>query len=143
MNNYPAWQYDEMKQIGKDYGNLEEVEAYDVRHGKFRDIEKENEAILESLRVKTDHVLIDIGTGTGAFALKAARSCAKVYAVDISRAMLEYGKKRLHGQVSRTLSSAMAAFLPTPILIRLLMPLSPIRRFIIFRISGKAWLCSG
>lgn len=34
--------------------------------------------------------MIEFGTGTGAFALQAARQCARVYAVDISSAMLEY-----------------------------------------------------
>ncbi len=94
MSEYPSWQYDEMKQIGKDYGDLAEVEAYDARHGKFRNIEKENEQILKVLEVKPEHVLIEFGTGTGAFALHAARRCSRVYAVDISRAMLEYAKKK-------------------------------------------------
>lgn len=94
MSEYPAWQYDEMRQIGKDYGDPAEVEAYDIRHGKFRDIEKENEIILENLRVQPEHILIDLGTGTGAFAIQAARRCARVYAVDVSIAMLEYAGKK-------------------------------------------------
>lgn len=94
MNEYPSWQYDEMQQIGKDYNNLAEVEAYDVRHGRFRNIEKENDDILERLRIQSDDVLIEIGTGTGAFAIQAARKCARMYAVDISRAMIEYAKKK-------------------------------------------------
>ncbi len=94
MNEYPSWQYDEMKQIGKDYGNLDEVEAYDARHAKFRDIEKENAGILERLGVQPEHVLIEFGSGTGAFAVAAAVKCARVYAVDISAAMLEYAEKR-------------------------------------------------
>lgn len=94
MNDYPSWQYDEMKQIGKDYGDLAEVEAYDARHGRFRDVVKENEGILESLCLQQEHVVIDLGTGTGAFALQAARRCARVYAVDISNAMLAYAKRK-------------------------------------------------
>jgi putative AdoMet-dependent methyltransferase len=94
MSEYPSWQYDEMKQIGRDYGDLAEVEAYDVRHGKFRDVEKENERILEKLRLKPEHIVIDLGTGTGAFALQAARICKRVYAVDVSRVMLEYAKMK-------------------------------------------------
>jgi putative AdoMet-dependent methyltransferase len=94
MSDYPSWQYNEMKQIGKDYGDLAEVEAYDIRHAKFRNVEKENERILESLSVKPEHTVVDLGTGTGAFALQAARRCSKVYAVDVSRVMLEYAKKK-------------------------------------------------
>ncbi len=94
MTGSPSWQYHEMQQIGKDYADPAEVEAYDLRHGKIRDIEKENREILQKLQVEPGHVLIEIGTGTGAFALAAARSCARVYAVDVSRAMLDYGKKK-------------------------------------------------
>ena len=94
MADYPSWQYDEMQQIGKDYDSLAEVEAYDVRHGRFRNVKKENEDILERLRVQADHVVIEFGTGTGAFARQAARRCARVYAVDVSRAMLAYAEKK-------------------------------------------------
>jgi putative AdoMet-dependent methyltransferase len=94
MAEYPSWQYDEMQQIGKDYNSLAEVEVYDARHGRFRNVEKENEDILKRLDLRSDHVLIDFGSGTGAFAIQAARLCARVYAVDISRAMLEYAEMK-------------------------------------------------
>lgn len=94
MDTYSSWQYDEMQQIGKDYGSVAEVEAYDSRHAKFRDVQKENEAILKSIGLQPDHVVIEFGAGTGAFALSAARRCAKVYAVDISPTMLEYAKRK-------------------------------------------------
>jgi len=94
MSEYPSWQYNEMKQIGKDYGSLAEVEAYDARHGKFRNVEKENNDILESLRVEAGHVIIEFGPGTGAFVRQASRRCAHVYAVDVSQTMLEYAKKK-------------------------------------------------
>jgi ubiquinone/menaquinone biosynthesis C-methylase UbiE len=83
-----------MRQIGRDYGTAAEAEAYDARHARFRNVEKENEAILESLCIEPEHVLVEFGTGTGAFALQAAARCAAVYAVDISRAMLEFAQKK-------------------------------------------------
>ncbi len=94
MDSYPSWQYEEMKQIGKDYGDRAEVEAYDARHARFRDVEKENEAILKGIRLQPEHMVIEFGPGTGAFALQAARRCAKVYAVDISPAMLGYAQQK-------------------------------------------------
>lgn len=94
MNAHPSWQYNEMQQIGRDYGRPEEVDAYDRRHGRIRNVEKENEEILERLQLRPDHVVIELGAGTGAFALQAAGKCAQVYAVDISPAMLEYAEKR-------------------------------------------------
>jgi putative AdoMet-dependent methyltransferase len=92
MSDYPPWQYDEMKQIGTDYGDPAEVEAYDMRHARFRNVEKENDDILAKLSVQPEDVLIDIGTGTGKFALQAARRCARVYAVDVSPAMLDFAR---------------------------------------------------
>ena len=61
-----------------------------VSDHKFRDIERENEDIIKGLGLQKDHTVADFGCGTGAFALQAARKCAKVYAVDISEAMLDY-----------------------------------------------------
>lgn len=94
MSDYPSWQYDEVKQIGKDYDNLAEVEAYDARHGKFRNVEPENEGILEDLRIQPDHVLLEFGCGTVAFALQAAHPCKRVHAIDVSRTMLEYARTK-------------------------------------------------
>ena len=86
----PSWYYNEMVQVGADFTKREVVEAYDARHRRFRDIDKENEAIIAGLGLQSGHTLVDIGCGTGALALYAARRCAKVHAVDISPAMLDY-----------------------------------------------------
>jgi len=93
MNISSSWEYKEI-QIGKDYNTLEEVEAYDARHGTFRNIDEENDKIVKLLRLAPEQSVIDIGTGTGAFALRAARSCAMVYAIDISSVMLEYAARK-------------------------------------------------
>ncbi|HDQ44881.1 MAG TPA: class I SAM-dependent methyltransferase [bacterium] len=93
MNTQKSWIYAE-KQIGKDYNTPEEVESYDARHGKFRDIERENEAIVDVLKLSPGHTVIDFGTGTGAFALRAAKSCTRVHAIDISAEMLACAKRK-------------------------------------------------
>ena len=94
MTEIASWQYDELKQVGVDYTNVAEVEAYDERHNQFRDVEGENAAIIQALSIQPDDVLIDLGTGTGAFAIQVARRCKKVYAVDVSKVMLEYGSRK-------------------------------------------------
>jgi len=94
----PSWQYDEMIQIGKDFASRDVVDAYDARHRKFRDIERENEYIIEGLGLQKDHTVADFGCGTGAFSIQAARRCAKVYAVDISEAMLNYTRWKAESQ---------------------------------------------
>jgi ubiquinone/menaquinone biosynthesis C-methylase UbiE len=83
-----------MKQIGKDFANVSEVEQYDAFHRKFRDVKKENEEILDLLAVQKNHHIVEFGTGTGAFAIQAANSCDKVYAVDVSQTMLDYAKNK-------------------------------------------------
>lgn len=89
-----AWQYDELNQVGTNYNDITEVEAYDIRHSKFRDVKRENDEILDTLSIHPDHTVIEIGTGTGAFAIQAARRCMKVYAIDISQAMLDYAESK-------------------------------------------------
>ena len=87
-----SWQYDEMTQIGKDFSSHEVVEAYDSRHRQFRDVVKENEDIIKRLNLQKNYTVADFGSGTGAFAIQAAQKCAKVFAIDISLAMLDYTK---------------------------------------------------
>jgi len=111
MSKYPSWQYDEMKQVGKDYDDRAEVEVYDARHGRFRNVEKENEDILSLLRIQPNHVLIEFGAGTGAFAVQAARRCARVYAVDISRAMLDYAEVKASSAGVTNIAFCLGGFL--------------------------------
>ena len=65
----PAWQYDEMQQVGTDYADETIVESYDRQMQKLRDINEETEAIIKSIDLKKNETIIEIGTGTGSFAL--------------------------------------------------------------------------
>ncbi len=94
MKKPPSWQYDEFEQVGVNYENQAEVDAYDSRHAQFRDVDAECASILEVLSLTPQSVVIEIGTGTGAFAIHAARCCANVFAVDISEPMLERAQQK-------------------------------------------------
>ncbi len=94
MNDGFSWQYDEFRQVGTDYGSKAEAQIYDSIHSDFRDLEAESLHVLDSLGVKTGQVLIDFGSGTGTFAIQAAKRCDKVYAVDVSQAMIERAKTK-------------------------------------------------
>lgn len=94
MTKIPEWQYDEMKHSGVDYADYDVVDKYDENHRRFRDYEKSAEDIITALGLKPEHAVIDMGCGTGAFTLHAASRCKKVYAVDVSAAMLQYLKKK-------------------------------------------------
>lgn len=67
-----------MKQVGKDYADISEVEAFDAFHGKFRDVKKGNAAIIEMLSIQEQQTF---GTGTGAFAIQSAACARKVYVI--------------------------------------------------------------
>ncbi|MEA4846903.1 MAG: class I SAM-dependent methyltransferase [Clostridiaceae bacterium] len=89
-----SWQYDEIQQAGVDYTKLSEVEAYDERMAKLRDVKQETVNIIKLLDVGSGHTVIEFGTGTGEFACAAAQCCKRVIAVDVSANMLEYAKKK-------------------------------------------------
>lgn len=93
VNNL-SWHYDEFEQVGTDYGSKAEVEIYDTSHSDFRDMEAESLNILNSLGIKAGDSVIDFGSGTGTFAIQAARRCARVYAVDVSQAMLDRARSK-------------------------------------------------
>jgi putative AdoMet-dependent methyltransferase len=88
----PEWQYQELKHPGADFDALAEV--YDKSQERYRDIQGEIVEILDFLDLKGDQTVLEIGTGTGEFALAAAPRCARVYAVDLSAGMLKYAEKK-------------------------------------------------
>jgi cyclopropane fatty-acyl-phospholipid synthase-like methyltransferase len=94
MKQPPEWQYDEMRQCGVDYSDPAHVSAYDARHCTFRDFQKEADLIMALLDLDHHHTVIDMGCGTGAFTLTAAKQCAKLYAVDVSLPMLNTCRRK-------------------------------------------------
>jgi ubiquinone/menaquinone biosynthesis C-methylase UbiE len=94
MKSFPGWQYNDMKQVGTDYNDIKQVHEYDKQMQKLRDFRKENETILKTLYLTPYQTLIEFGTGTGNFAIEAARYCKKVFAIDVSPRMLECAYKK-------------------------------------------------
>ncbi len=97
MKSQPKWQLDEMKQLTVEYTSLAEVQAYDARRQQImsvQEIQAENEEIISHLSLKSDQTVLDMGAGTGTFALVAAQYCAQVYAVDIAPTMLNRARQK-------------------------------------------------
>jgi len=94
MKTIPGWQYNELKFSGVDYSSVEQVAAYDSMHKKFRDYAKGTEEVIRRMGIDSNSTVIDFGSGTGAFTLHAARKCKKIYAVDISAAMIDYCRQQ-------------------------------------------------
>jgi putative AdoMet-dependent methyltransferase len=88
----PNWQYHEPAHPGADFDAMAEI--YDRNMQKFRDVQGEIREVLDFLDLQPDQTVLEIGTGTGEFALSAAQHCAKVYALDLSAGMLRYAKKK-------------------------------------------------
>lgn len=88
------WYYDELKQVGVDYEDKKKVAEYDSVMQNLRDVKKELEEISTSINLKADQVIIEIGAGTGEFAIEVSKYCKKVFALDISRTMLDFANKK-------------------------------------------------
>lgn len=88
----PQWQYQEPDHPGMNFDAV--APSYDRNMQRFRDIQGEIEEILSFLNLMPDQTLLEMGTGTGEFALAAARHCARVFAIDISPGMLNYARNK-------------------------------------------------
>ncbi len=111
MKSKIRWQYNETVQIGTDYQDISNVQAYDEKMAKFRDVKKEATYIIEAICLEREHSLLEIGTGTGNFAIEAARHCNKVYAIDISSTMIDYAKQKSQKMGISNVSFFQAGFL--------------------------------
>jgi ubiquinone/menaquinone biosynthesis C-methylase UbiE len=90
----PDYLWNEMQQVGTDYSDLAEVEAYDLRMAGFRDVDSENSEMLRMLGLPTGAAVLEIGCGTGRFARASARAGLMTTAIDVSAIMLDYLRKR-------------------------------------------------
>jgi len=90
----PAWRYDEMKACGVDFDNFFVARRYDKHHQTFRDYQREAEQIVATLGLDNSAAVLDMGCGTGAFAVHAAPFYRKIYAVDIAKAMLARARRK-------------------------------------------------
>jgi putative AdoMet-dependent methyltransferase len=92
--NKPEWQYDEMKLCGVKFDKEEFADKYDEHHQKFRNYKKETEDLIQFLSLDKQTNVIDMGCGTGAFANNAADYFKKIYAEDVSLAMIKHARKK-------------------------------------------------
>jgi putative AdoMet-dependent methyltransferase len=98
--SWKEWQYNELQQAGVDYSTLEEVARYDSRMQELRDIKAEINSLMKAVAPTKESRILEIGTGTGEFALALAELCHSVLAVDVSDMMLDFaGKKAKERQV--------------------------------------------
>ncbi len=109
MKPAPDWQYHEPSHPGADFDSLAEI--YDKNMQKLRDIKLEISEVLNFLELQPDQTALDLGAGTGEFALAAAGHCSKVYAVDLSAGMLRYAGKKASAQKVNNVEFMQGGFL--------------------------------
>lgn len=107
----PRWQWDESVQRGTDYASVERVREYDERMAALRNVAAEAGTIIELLELGPDDAVLEVGTGTGAFARVAARRCRKVIALDVSPVMLHYAAERAREEGLTNIDFREAGFL--------------------------------
>jgi ubiquinone/menaquinone biosynthesis C-methylase UbiE len=80
-----AWTWDELGHAGEEHLDAAYVASYDRKAGTDP---ADDLALLRRHGMNPTDTLVDLGAGTGAFALAAAPFCQRVVAVDVSPAML-------------------------------------------------------
>jgi putative AdoMet-dependent methyltransferase len=92
MTDYPAWYYNDMQQVGVDFEDMTQVAAYD-RNQTSSSVEEEQQLVMQ-LGISAGQSVIDLGCGTGTFAIQAAIAGAYVYAIDVSHSMLTFAQQK-------------------------------------------------
>jgi ubiquinone/menaquinone biosynthesis C-methylase UbiE len=81
----PSWFLDELAHAGSEHLDPDYARSYDRKAGTDP---ADDLAALRDLGLNTTHTLVDLGAGTGAFALAASPLTRRVIAVDVSPVML-------------------------------------------------------
>lgn len=111
MRRRSGWLFDENAPAGVNYSSLEQATAYDTMHQRFRRYDEEAAAIIERLGLGPKSTVIDMGAGTGAFAVYAARHVKRVFAVDVSKAMLGRCREKAREAGLKNLTCRVGGFL--------------------------------
>jgi ubiquinone/menaquinone biosynthesis C-methylase UbiE len=102
------WALDELAHAGPEHLDRDYVAGYDRKAGVDRIDD------LEALRrhgIDETSTLVDLGAGTGTFALAVAPHCRRVIAVDVSPAMVDFLKARISHAALTNIECVRAGFL--------------------------------
>jgi SAM-dependent methyltransferase len=103
------WVLDELAHAGPEHLDPDFVAGYERKQG-YPD-PAEDLAVLAAHGLDATSTVVDLGAGTGRFALAAARRFRHVTAVDISPAMLEFLRQRAAAAAVTNLACMQAGFL--------------------------------
>ncbi|MEZ5335728.1 MAG: class I SAM-dependent methyltransferase [Methanolobus sp.] len=111
MKELPEWYYDELIQVGTDYGSEDEVLNYDRKMGSIRNIVGEVETMCKLIDIKPENEILEIGCGTGEFSIELSKRCRQVTALDISQKMLDFAGKKAKSRQRDNIRFIKAGFL--------------------------------
>jgi len=105
----PAWRLDELAFAGRENLDPDHVARYDDKEdaGAAEEVERLEKAGL----LAASSTVIDLGAGTGQFALAAAPRCSRVIAVDVSPIMMESLRRRVSGSRLTNIECVSAGYL--------------------------------
>lgn len=109
MSSLPNWYFDESKMAGVDFEDAAQVEVFDLIQPSSTP-EKE-QVLVSRLSIASEQTVIDLGAGTGTFAIQAALTGASIHAVDISQAMLSYAQTKAQKAGAMKIQFHQAGFL--------------------------------
>jgi putative AdoMet-dependent methyltransferase len=89
------WAYDESVAPGVDYSEEQTIAAYEEGSAEIGNPVQEGRQLIGLLGAQRDWTVIDIGCGTGAFVVEAARCAGRVIGVDPSGQMLSRARRRV------------------------------------------------
>lgn len=104
----PIWYPDELAHAGAEHLDVDYVQTYDAKAGfdPGPDVEE-----LLAHGLDEESTVVDLGCGTGAFALSVAPFCRRVVAVDVSPAMVEALEARIAADGIGNVEPVLAGFL--------------------------------
>ncbi len=111
MKSICRWYFNELQQVGLDYTDIKEVQAYDLRMKKIRDIKKEIQDMVSEINIKKGDVVLEIGTGTGELAVGISKYCKECIALDVSATMLEFARQKAESQKRNNIEFIHGGFL--------------------------------
>jgi ubiquinone/menaquinone biosynthesis C-methylase UbiE len=104
----PRWFLDEVAHAGSEHLDPTYVPTYDRKAGTDP---REDLVLLQRLGLNRSHTLVDLGAGTGTFALAAAPLCRRVIAVDVSGDMLAVLREKLESSGTANVEIVQGGFL--------------------------------
>jgi SAM-dependent methyltransferase len=104
----PPWFLDQVAHAGREHLDPAYVPTYDEKAGTDP---AEDLALLRAQGLNETRTLVDLGAGTGTFALAAAPFCRRVVAVDVSPVMINRLREKAAQQGVENIECVQAGFL--------------------------------